>query len=171
MTGKTTYLVQIEDNKVDIRIDRDQQIFVQGKPISSLDWVEIEPNRFSIIMNGKSYVITLERSGDSSFIANINGKEYHCNVEDERARRLREYIKETTGADGPVEITAPMPGLVLEVAIREGDQISHNQPILVLEAMKMENEIRSSLQGKVDKIYVKPGQTVEKGELLVRINI
>lgn len=171
MTGKTTYTVQIDDHEIDIHIDSNQEISVQGNPVSSIDWVEIDPNRFSLILNGKSYVITLERSGNSSIVANINGKEYHCKVEDERARRLREFISEATGTDGPVDITAPMPGLVIDVAIREGDQVSQNQPILVLEAMKMENEIRSVANGQISKIYVQPGQAVDKGELLVRINI
>ncbi len=169
MPAKTTYTIQINGTEIDVQIDSQTGISIHGSPGYEIDWIEIDVNRSSLLLNGKSFSMTLERSGNNAYIANINGKEYHCTVEDERSKRLREFISDTTGADGPIEITAPMPGMVIDVTVHEGDSITENQALIVLEAMKMENEIRSIVKGKIDKLHVKPGQTVEKGQPLATI--
>lgn len=169
MTVKTTYTIQVDGTQIDVQIDSQNQISVHGKEQYAIDWIEVDPNRYSLLINGKSYSLTLERKGNGLLIANINGKEYTCTVEDERSKRLREFIADTAGTDGPIEILAPMPGMVTEISISEGETVSENQPLLMLEAMKMENEIRSIVKGIVDKIHIQPGQPVEKGQPLVTI--
>ncbi len=169
MAAKTTYTIQINGTEIDVQIDIQNGISIRGRSGYEIDWVEIDPNRYSLLINGKSFSMTLERSGNSTYIANINGKEYHCTVEDERSKRLREFISDLSVADGPVEITAPMPGMVIDIAVQEGDSVVENQALVVLEAMKMENEIRSVAKGKIDKIHVQPGQAVEKGQSLATI--
>jgi biotin carboxyl carrier protein len=169
MNGKSTYTIQIDGTLIEVQIDQANEISVGGISGYQIDWIEVDPNRYSLLLNGKSFSMTLEQRGDGSFIANINGKEYHCTVEDERSRRLREYIVDEEGTDGPVEITAPMPGMVIEINVQEGEVISESQPLAVLEAMKMENEIRSNTKGTIKKIHIQTGQAVEKGQALVTI--
>ncbi|MCQ4637117.1 acetyl-CoA carboxylase biotin carboxyl carrier protein subunit [Anaerovorax odorimutans] len=67
-------------------------------------------------------------------------------------------------------ITAPLPGSIWEVKVKEGDQIKENQVVIILEAMKMENEIPADFDGTVKKIYVEKGQTVKTGELLAEVD-
>jgi biotin carboxyl carrier protein len=169
MNGKSAYTIQINGTPIEVQIDQANEISVEGISGYQIDWVEVDPNRFSLLLNGKSYSMTLEQREDGSFIANINGKEYHCTVEDERSKRLREYIVKEEGTDGPIEITAPMPGMVIEINVQEGAVISESQPLAVLEAMKMENEIRSNTKGTIIKIHIQTGQAVEKGQPLVTI--
>ncbi len=169
MTGKTTYTIKIDGKEIDVQIDINNTISVRGSSGYEIDWVEVDPGRYSMLINGKSYSMTLERTDDGLFIANINGKEYHCTVEDERSKRLREFIVDAAGSDGPIEISAPMPGMVTDITVQEGDSVTENQPLVVLEAMKMENEIRSITSGTVKKIHIQPGQPVEKGQQLITI--
>lgn len=170
MTGKTTYTIKIDGTEIDVQIDRNNNISVPGSSETTVDWVEIDPGRYSLLINGRSYSMTLERMDSGKLIANVNGKEYHCTVEDERSKRLREFIVDVAGSDGPIEITAPMPGMVIELNVKEGDTVNEDQPLVVLEAMKMENEIRSIARGTVTKIHVESGQVVEKAQKLITIS-
>jgi len=169
MIGTTTYTIQIDGTEIDVQIDRNNEITVQGKPGYVIDLIEVDKNRYSLLINGSSHSMTLERKNEGKFIANINGKEYQCTVEDERSKRLREFIADTAGTDGPVEITAPMPGMVIDISVTEGETVNENQPLVVLEAMKMENEIRSIIKGDIQTIHIKTGQAVEKGQKLITI--
>lgn len=171
MTAKTTYTIKVNGTEIDVQIDIRNGVSIHGRPGYEIDWVEIDVNRYSLLINGKSFSMTLERSANGAYIANFNGKEYHCTVEDERSKRLREFISDISAADGPVEITAPMPGMVIDIAVQKGDSVVEKQALVVLEAMKMENEIRSVAKGKIGKIYVQPGQAVEKGQSLMTIII
>ncbi len=169
MTGTTTYTIQINGTEIDVQINRNNEIIVQGKTGYTIDLIEIDKNRYSLLINGRSHSLTLERKGNGSFIVSINGKEYHCTVEDERSKRLRDFIADTAGTDGPIEMTAPMPGMVTDISVAEGETVQENQPLVVLEAMKMENEIRSIVHGTVQSIHIKTGQAVEKGQKLITI--
>lgn len=93
---------------------------------------------------------------------------FYARVETEQARALASvHAKKSGGGEGLV--TSPMPGRVLKVLVAEGDEIHAGRPLVVVEAMKMENELSSLRDGKVKKVYVKPGATVEGGAKLVEI--
>jgi len=81
-------------------------------------------------------------------------------------RRSRRGV-DTAGASGVQKITAPMPGKVLRVLVRAGDEVTLRQPLVVIEAMKMENELASPKAGRVKEVAVSEGQSVEAGRLLV----
>ena len=90
-------------------------------------------------------------------------------IEDERTRESSRLTGGAKKASGSGEIKSVMPGVVKELRVAEGAQVEAKQPLLVLEAMKMENEIRADRAGRVTKIHVKAGQAVEKGAVLVTI--
>lgn len=169
MNGSATYTIQLDGKGINIRIDRDGKISIENRPAMHVDYREIDPGRFSLLLDGRSYSLTLEERGNNIYAATIHGKEYQLNVEDERRKRLRAFIGDAVGADGPIEITAPMPGMVLDLLVKEGDEIKENQPLVILEAMKMENEIRSVCSGTVKKLHITSGQPVEKGQQLITI--
>jgi biotin carboxyl carrier protein len=97
-----------------------------------------------------------------------NGQRFYARVEDQRARDLRGVAKR-----GPVQgdglVTSPMPGRVLKVLVREGDEVPAGAPLVVVEAMKMENELHATRSGVVKKIHVTPGATVESGARLIEV--
>jgi len=88
---------------------------------------------------------------------------------DERRRAIRALIGASARPVGPAPLVAPMPGLIVRVHIRPGDVVVAGQPLVVMEAMKMENELRASAAGVVQSVSVLPGAAVEKGAVLVSL--
>ena len=97
------------------------------------------------------------------------GFTYDVEAVDERTRVIRDLSGATTAAAGPAPLKAPMPGLIVRVNVAAGDEIQAGQGLIVMEAMKMENELRAAAAGKVKRVAVAAGQAVEKGALLVEI--
>ncbi|MBI2615979.1 MAG: acetyl-CoA carboxylase biotin carboxyl carrier protein subunit [Gemmatimonadetes bacterium] len=97
------------------------------------------------------------------------GEVWPAEVVDERTAQLRALLKDQRKQDAPGLVRAPMPGLVLRVDVEAGQEIAAGAGLVVLEAMKMENEIRSSGPGRVKSVLVEPGQAVEKGTPLVEV--
>ena len=88
---------------------------------------------------------------------------------DERTRSIRDLSAAIAGPVGPAPIIAPMPGLIVRVNVSVGDRVEAGQGIVVMEAMKMENELRANAAGTVKSVEVLPGTAVEKGALLVAL--
>jgi biotin carboxyl carrier protein len=97
------------------------------------------------------------------------GKRFYATVESERMRTQRTALGQKGSATGEGTVVSPMPGRVLKVLVQEGDEIARGAPLVVVEAMKMENELVAERDGRVKKIFVSPGQTVESGARLVEI--
>ncbi len=108
---------------------------------------------------------------DGSFEINIGGKNQSVLVKDETQLLLESYSASSSSGSGSIEVKAPMPGLVYKTLVEEGDIVEKGQGVLILEAMKMENEIRSSHGASVEKLYVDEGQAVSKGEKLFLLNL
>ncbi len=125
--------------------------------------------RIALLLDGKSYVATtLEASGDWRRIR-IGGHTLEVTLKSERALLLERFgFSETTASD-TLKIYAPMPGMVLSVAVAPDAVVETGTGVLVLEAMKMENELRAERAGTVQAVHVAPGDTVSKGDLLLEI--
>jgi len=147
---------------------------LDGAP-GEADWAEISAGAFSIIVGGRSYDSHVNpRPGDSAgdrgrataFDIMVGARKYHVEVKDPRRRQH-------SGAEGlhegPQEILAPMPGKIVKVLVMENQEVEQGQGILVIEAMKMQNELRAPRAGRVEKIYVAEGAGVETGFKLVRL--
>ncbi|MCU1268892.1 MAG: biotin carboxyl carrier protein [Acidobacteriaceae bacterium] len=120
----------------------------------------------SLIVNGESFDVTHERIGESLRIF-VRGRAYECSVRDPRSLRTR---KRAGVADaGEQKLTASMPGKVVRILASVGDQIATGQGILVIEAMKMQNEVRSPKEGQLKKLLVREGANVVAGEVLAII--
>jgi len=125
-------------------------------------------NRYSVLVDGYSVSITLSGSGDNRTCL-VNGKHATVAVESERTRLLKALAKSGTDEGKPLDIRAPMPALVSSIPVQVGDSVTAGQTVVVLEAMKMENEVRTNNDGVIASILVKKGESVEKGALLIRI--
>lgn len=100
----------------------------------------------------------------------IDGRPTEAVVLDERERTIREMVGAAAAARGPEPVKAPMPGLVVKVDVAEGDAVEGGQGVVVVEAMKMENELQAHGPGLVERIHVAPGDTVEKDQVLVEFS-
>ena len=99
----------------------------------------------------------------------VDGWRYDVEALDERRRAIRDLTAAATAASGPAPLVAPMPGLVVRVTVTEGDTVTAGQGLVVMEAMKMENELRAPAAGVVTRVLATPGSAVEKGAVLVEL--
>ncbi len=141
------------------------EVNLGGKKIKA-DLRQAGPTSFSIIVGTRSFDLDVIRQGDDFVISSRAGVT-RLTMEDARRRLMRS--RGSREVSGKVQMRAMMPGRVLSVAVKPGDQVEAQQGVLVIEAMKMENELKSPKAGKVIEVKVAAGQTVEKGELLIVI--
>jgi biotin carboxyl carrier protein len=125
---------------------------------------------YSLLIGDRSYEMFIRaagrlESGASAFEVSVGGQTFEVGVQDERARALASLVGEAR-ASGDVTIRAPMPGLVSDVLVSEGDEVQRGQAVVVLEAMKMENDLSATRAGIVKSLRVARGQTVAQGEAL-----
>jgi biotin carboxyl carrier protein len=123
-----------------------------------------------VIYQNKSYNIELvERNEDGkAVVIKVNGTLYQVGIEDQYDELLKKLGMDSSSANKVLEIKAPMPGLVLNVIVTEGQEVNKGDSLLVLEAMKMENIIKSPTGGIVKKILIRKGDKVEKNEILLQ---
>ena len=135
----------------------------------SWDVIEVTSGSFHVVKNNKSYSVEVIKAdaAEKSFIVMVNGNKYSLNVKDKFDALLKSLGMDNMAATKVNEIKAPMPGLVLDIRVEEGTEVKKGDPILVLEAMKMENILKSPTDGIVKKINVKKGVAVEKNQVLI----
>ncbi len=131
------------------------------------DATEVSPGIYSILISGKSFEVRVERSG-AGVRAIAGRREFRIVVADEREwRRKRGSAIE---AEGRQQVLAPMPGKIVRVLVKTGDVVRAGQGLVVVEAMKMQNEIRTPKSGTIDGVSVVEGQTVNAGEVVAIVS-
>ena len=158
--GKTTRIVELE------RDDAGWRVTLDGRPVAA-DAVEVAPNTLSILLAGQSYEICVAPSVDGKLRLQTGGLEFTAEVIDPRAWRGSRHAN--VEAEGRQQIVAPMPGKVVRLLVKAGDHVEAGQGLLVVEAMKMQNEIRSPKSGTVERVFVQEGQPVNAGEVLAAV--
>ena len=143
------------------------RISLDGNPLD-VDAVEVTPNTFSILFEGESFEVRIAPLPDGSLTLHTGMAEFTAEVEDPRAWRGRRHG--SFEAEGRQQITAPMPGKIVRVLVNTGDAVEVGQGLLVVEAMKMQNEIRSPKSGRVEKLFVEEGQAVNAGDVLAWVD-
>jgi len=109
-------------------------------------------------------------AGPGQYTVSLDGYRFSIDAVDERGRAIRELTRASSAAAGPAPLKAPMPGLITRLLVSSGDTVTEGQGLVVMEAMKMENELRSPSAGTVRAISVTPGTAVEKGTILVELS-
>ena len=127
--------------------------------------VEVAPNTFSVLLNGRSHQVRVAPRSDGSLTLHTDVGEYRAEVTDPRSWRGRRHG--ALEAEGRQQIAAPMPGKVVRLLVQQGDTVEAGQGLMVVEAMKMQNEIRSPKSGKIVKLCAAEGQAVNAGEVLL----
>lgn len=157
------------NNKFNFEVVADQnEVHVNGKPIT-IDQSQLDVLHAHIIYENRSYrieVISLDKL-EKTAIIKVNGRIYNLKITDQFDQLLKQLGMDNLTAQKIAQIKAPMPGLVLNVLVADGDEVKKGDNLLVLEAMKMENMLKSPTDGVIKKIAVKQGDKVEKNELLI----
>jgi len=154
-SGKKSRIVEIERN------GSGWSVLLDGLPV---DAVQIAPHIFSILLNGQSHEIRVSAASDGKLKLQTGTHEFTVEVIDPRAWTGRRHGH--VEAEGRQQIIAPMPGKVVRTLVKAGDRVEAGQGLFVVEAMKMQNEIRSPKSGAIERILAREGQAVNAGEVL-----
>jgi acetyl/propionyl-CoA carboxylase alpha subunit len=133
---------------------------------AEVNWVRLPDGRYSILMDGRVYDLFAEPDGESCLVAGRQGKSL-LRIRDPRSLRSTGTAEE--GQAGLHRLCAEMPGKVIRLLVREGDAVVYEQGLLVIEAMKMQNEIRAPKAGTIRAIGVAAGRTVSTGDFLLSL--
>jgi biotin carboxyl carrier protein len=143
------------------------RVSVDGAAPKVIDARHLEGHVVHLLVDGKSHEVDLEEDGESLNVL-VDDNVLRVDVLDERRRRLKQARGKFSVA-GPQTIRAPMPGKIVKILVKAGDSVVEGQGVIIVEAMKMENELRAPKGGKVSGIFVTEGQTVENRANLIAI--
>lgn len=159
------YFSRIGQNEYEIEIV-DGKVFVDGEAVEVDLRQSGAPELYSLLYNGRSFEMLIE-ADRFTYDVTLRGERFEVQVEDERTRRLNIGRKMVSLPEGEIRISAPIAGLIVKVLVEVGQTVDEEEPLLLLEAMKMENEIRAVRAGVVKQISCVAGQRVEQNAILV----
>lgn len=152
------------NNKYNFILD-ENTLFEDG----AIDIIEVRQGIFHLIKDNKSYNAEVLKANhqEKSFVIRVNGNKYTVQLKDKYDDLLKELGIENSSVQKVKELKAPMPGLVIDVCVKEGDTAKKDDSLVVLQAMKMENILKCPADAVVKKVHVKKDDTIEKNQLLV----
>jgi len=154
------------NNKYNFNLD-DSTSFRDGA--KDFDIIEVKQGIFHIIKDNKSYNAEVLKANkeENSFVIRVNGNKYTVRIQNKYDELLKELGIDTTSSKKIKEMKAPMPGLVVDVRVKEGDAVKKGDALVVLQAMKMENILKCPSDVVVKKIHVKKDDVIEKNQILI----
>ena len=160
-----TYTVAVDGQEFRVDLENDTVVALNGEPCGPVSVEQTSCHQYSVLLDGTT--MTIAASGSSGkYEAFSEACLHQVQVTSER-EQFRKMLSAASQGPMRTEVRAPMPALVVKVEVREGDSVSEGQGLVILEAMKMENEIKAYSAGTVREICVTAGEAVEKDELLI----
>jgi pyruvate carboxylase subunit B len=160
------YFVTVAGKTIEVEVDGDC-VTVAGRVVTaSLETLAGTP-LVTVTLDGRPSTLPLERAGRGRWVVSAHGERHELEVVDERTRHIRSLTGSGPAAASGGLIRAPMPGLVVRVQVEVGQRVAAGAPVAVLEAMKMENQLKAPSAGVVRAIHVRAGDAVEKGKGLI----
>jgi len=163
------YFVKVGDAELEVLVAGDS-VTVNGETYrASLASVSSTP--VSVLRIGDEVCRVVSRTAElrGRYTLWLDGFRFETEALDERARAIRELTGAAAAAAGPAPVVAPMPGMIVRVQAQIGDRVQPGQGLVVMEAMKMENELRATSAGTIRAVLVQPGTAVEKGAVLLEL--
>ncbi len=159
------------EKKYKVKVNDTLEFTYSQADIDSLDSREISPSKYHILSDHRSFKGEIQKANflNKSYTVKIRNNSYKINISNQLDLLIEDMGLSLGQAQVVNDIKAPMPGLILDVNISEGDHVKEGDYLLVLEAMKMENTLTAPRDGVVKAISVKKGQTVEKNQLLIEM--
>ena len=162
------YIAYVNDKEFEIEIDGEDEIIVNGDAYK-INFRYLDGGGvLSLLLNNRSFEAVINE-GEDSWEVLMQGAFYNVQVQDERAYRLAQARGSGPGVTGEAVIRSPMPGLIVNVPVQEGDLVQKGEQVIILESMKMENELRAPRDGVISRVAVGNGDSVEKDQVLVVI--
>ncbi len=163
------YITTIDNQQFEIEVVDEHHIRI-GERLLQVDFEPVSGQPvFSLILDGKSYEAFVY-PGEEDWDVLLRGRQYQVKVEDEREKRLKAAGGAGATEGGEFHLKAPMPGLVVSILVEEGQQVKKGQVMLILESMKMQNELKAPRDGVMSRIRVKAGESVEQKQALLSMH-
>ena len=160
------YFVTIDQRTFEVELGPDGTT-VDGERLDA-DLAAVQgTGTYSLLLDGASHRVAARRGEGDAWHVTLDGDGIRADVVDERSRAIREMTGSADRDSGPRPVRAPMPGLVVKVEVAEGDEVAVGDGLVIVEAMKMENELRAEAPGRVKAVRVEPGEAVDKDQVLV----
>jgi len=163
------YVVQVGEERREVDVAGDAVIVDGVETAARLTDVPGTPVRLVALGDEVHRVVARRHPGRGRYTLWVDGFRYEVEALDERSRTIRDLSAASGVAAGPAPLIAPMPGLVVRVNVTEGDEVAAGQGLVVMEAMKMENELRAPAAGRVSRVHATGGTAVETGTVLVEL--
>ena len=164
------YIVELNGERKTVSIET-SGVSYEGEAVEHAELSDVENSPVRVIKLGSRVyrVVAEKKQGRGRYALWVDGHRFEVEALDERTRSIRDLSAANAGPLGPAPVLAPMPGLIVRVNVSPGDAVEAGQGVIVMEAMKMENELRATSSGRVKSVEVSPGTAVEKGTLLVAL--
>jgi len=161
------YVTTVHNKRFEIEILADGSISVDGKK-RDVDFIALGPAMYSILAENVSHELTIEERDDEIEVL-MRGRLYSNRVLDERALLMAQRSGGFGNDSGEINIKSPMPGLIVAVRVEVDQEVKAGDTVVILESMKMQNELKAARDGVVVSVNVEPGQTVEQNKVLMTI--
>ena len=163
------FYVRVGDQEIEVVHDGGE-VHVDGKDLDAhIAEVEGTPVRMLTVGDEVHRIVVRRGAERGRYVLWVDGFRHEVEALDERMRAIRELAGATAGPAGPAPLLAPMPGMVVRVQVQVGDVVQPGQGLVVMEAMKMENELRATAAATVKAVLAHAGTAVEKGALLIEL--
>lgn len=161
----------VNNNEYNLEFDKEQNVFLLNGKLFPIDKINTGPNEFHVLNGTKSFNAEVLEADyiSKEFTIRVNGNKYKVTVRDKYDELLHALGMDKALSNKILDLKAPMPGLVLDVLVNQGQQIKKGDSLLVLEAMKMENILKSTTDALIKKVRVSKGARVEKNEVLIEL--
>lgn len=163
------YVVDVGGEKTSVELENARATTASGEGASLASATGTPSIRTLRVGDRVVRIVIRSRGARGEYVLDIEGHRYVTEALDERTRTIREMSARSAAPKGPAPVTAPMPGLVTRVRVAVGDRVEAGQGVVVMEAMKMENELKASSAGTVKSVRIEPGTAVEKGTVLIEL--
>lgn len=165
--SEARYVVALAGAEHEVVVGPDGAVAVDGRRRQASLAATGGPGGHSLLIDGASHDVLAHHAGPGVWELEVGGRAFAVEVLDERAAAVRRLSGAATGPRAVPSLRAPMPGLIVQLPVAEGDAVAAGDRVAVIEAMKMENELRAAADARVAKVLASPGQAVEKDQVLV----
>ena len=160
------YITTIDEQPHTIEIDDKAQLSIDGQSVDYDFQPSSDPTLYSLLIGNKSYELRISPEKEG-YTVQLEGDHLDVQVEDERTHRLAGVRGKLASGTGEVIIKAPMPGVVIDLLIQEGDEVEEGQTLLILESMKMHNEFKAPREATVKEVRVATGDNLNQKDVMV----
>ena len=162
------YVVTIGNDKREVILKEDGKASIDGK-IFDYELTSLNEHTYLLRIEDKTYQLSANKINSDEFSIYVEGRNIEATVRSALQEKAIKLLEQKSKSSHKTEVKAPMPGMILKIKKKSGDAVKQGESVMILEAMKMENDLRSPASGTIKSIFIKEGSAVEKGAALFTI--